>query len=126
MRSSYGPSKTGFLVLRSPKLVFLVFGIHIMFRVQFSFLLIHHHHHHHHREPSRRCTTVSRVDSVPPEVSYRTVRIILELVEPLVPGMARWATPCTVRRSTSDALTCSNLTFRDNISQKKLIKLIVY
>jgi len=32
-------------------------------------------------------------NNTPPEVSYGMGRIISELVKPLVPGAARWATP---------------------------------
>jgi len=51
------------------------------------------------RGPSRRCTTMSTVDSTPPELSSRTRGIVSWLVEPLVPWTTRWATPRAVRRS---------------------------
>ena len=59
------------------------------------------------RGPSRRYTTVSTANSAPPGVSWGTGRIISELVEPLVPGAARWAMPCMARTSTKCALTWS-------------------
>jgi len=46
------------------------------------------------------CSTYTTPAQVVNWTSYGMRRIILELVEPLVPGAARWATLCTVRRST--------------------------
>ena len=51
------------------------------------------------RGPSRRCTTMSTVDSTPPELSRRTFGIVSKLIEPLVPWTTRWATPRAIRRS---------------------------